>query len=259
MQARIMSLLAVLTAAGFLGCGGGGGINVNISGPSFPPFNPVQNTDFVASEPFESTLSSTNRLRLVLTGVNGMVAVTGMPAGGSVTISAERRVGSDSLADAQSHLSYLQVQVQEVGNDIVVRTSQPPDPAGRSYQVDYQIGVPASFALSIVNTNGSIELTGMSGDVDTDLVNGSIEATLQVPAGGSIKMTTVNGGIDLHLPLSTSANLSAEVEVGTITVQDPLVPNEMRSNSTLQHTLGAGGATVSLQTTTDSIRIDGVI
>ena len=256
MKTRIVSALAVVTTLTLTGCGGGVDINVQ---PSFPPVPTTRNTDFVARAPIDVNLASAGRTRLVLTGVNGSVIVNGAPAGSSVVIGGERRVGSDSLADAQAQLPQLQVKVEEAGSDVVITTDQPKFADGRSYVVDYVISVPASFALSIVNVNGSIALTGMAGNVETSLVNGRTEATLQVPAGGSVSMTATNGDIALHLPLTTSASLSAQVSIGTILVQDLLVQNEMRTNTTLQGTLGTGGATVSLKTTNGSIRIDGLV
>lgn len=257
MKTRIVSVLAVVTTVALAACGGGG-VEFNVS-PTVPPISPVRNTDFVAREPISFNLASTGRTRLVLAGINGSVLVTGTPGASQVTIAGERRVGSDSLADAQAQLPNLQVGVQESGSDIVVHTVQPQNSGGRSYVVDYQISVPAALALNIAHVNGSIELNGMSSNVETNLVNGRTQATLQVPAGGVIDIEGENGDIDLHLPLGTSAALSAQVSIGSILLQDHFLQNEVRSNTMLQGTLGAGGASVKLKTTNGSIRIDGVV
>jgi len=253
MKTRILSALTMATTLALVGCGGGG-VDVDI-GSSFPP---IRNTDFVASEPVDVSLAGTGRARLVLAGVNGSIAVSGAPAGSGVKISGERRVGSDSLADAQAYLPQLQVEVREVGDDIVVRTRQPQASGGRSFVVDYRITVPAALALDIVGVNGSIELSQMNGDVKTSLVNGPTKAALHVPAGAVIDMKVTNGDIDLHLPLDTAAMLSARVGIGTILVQDHVVHDEVRSNVSLQGRLGSGGASVTLQTQNGSIRIDGL-
>jgi len=258
MKTRFVSTLAVVTTLFVTGCSGGGGIDINVE-PSFRPFDWIQNTDFLARESFNFNVSSADRARLVLSGVNGDIVITGGPSGGDVTITGERRVGSASLADAQTHLPELAVEVQEAGSDILVRTQQPQNTAGRSYVVDYRITVPTALTLSIAGVNGSVALNGITGIVESSLVNGRTEASLQLRAGNKIELTTVNGDIDLHLPLETSADLSAKVSIGSIQVHDLLVQNEMRSNTSLQGTLGSGGASVSLRTTNGSIRIDGVI
>jgi len=257
MKTRIVSLLAAITTVALAACGGGG-VEFNV-GPAVSPVSPIRNTDFVASESISFNLATAGRTRLMLAGINGSVVVTGAPAASSVTIGGERRVGSDSLVDAQAQLPNLQVEVQEVGNDIIVRTVQPQNSGGRSYVVDYQISVPAALALSIVHVNGSIEVSGMSSNVETNLVNGRTEAKLQVPAGGVIDLEGENGDIDLHVPLGTSAALSAQVSIGTILLQDHFLQNEVRSNTMLQGTLGTGGASVNLKTTNGSIRVDGLV
>ena len=258
MKTRFVSALAVVTTLFVTGCSGGGGIDINVE-PSFRPLDWIQSTDFVARESFNFNLGSADRARLVLSGVNGGIVITGGPSGSDVTITGERRVASESLADAQAHLPELKVELQEVGSDILLRTLQPQNTDGRSYVVDYRITVPAALTLSITGVNGSVALNGMSGNVKSSLVNGRNEASLQLQPGNMIELTSVNGDIDLHLPLATSADLTAKVGIGSIQVHDLLVQNEVRSNTSLQGTLGSGGASVSLRTTNGSIRIDGVM
>ena len=257
MTTRIFGLLAAIAAVAVSGCGGGD-VEVKVT-PSFPPVDPARNTDFVASEPFSIDLSGAGRTRLVLAGVNGNMVVTGGPAAGAVTISGDRRVGSDSLADAQAQLPNLQLDVQEVGNDIRVRTVQPQSSGGRSYVVDYRVRVPATMALDVALVNGTIELSGMNSDVRASLVNGRTAATLQVPVAGAVDLEGVNGDIELHVPLGTSALLSAQVAIGNIVLQDHALHDEVRSGRSLLGTLGSGSGSVRLKTTNGSIWIDGKI
>jgi len=123
--------------------------------------------------------------------------------------------------------------------------------------VNYQLQLPASIELDIANVNGSLDLVGMVGGVSASLVNGRTEASVGVPAGGQVALTTVNGEIVLHLPLSTSAVFSAQVVNGTITLTDLVLKDEVRTNRSLQGTLGAGNGTVTVQTTNGAIQVDG--
>ncbi|MDH5535999.1 MAG: hypothetical protein OEZ08_10585 [Betaproteobacteria bacterium] len=256
MNANVMRILAVVSILAPYGCGGGG-VEFNTT---FPPINPVpvQNTNVVASEPFNFNLASTTRSRLVLTGINGSIVVNGAPAGSNVTVTGEREVGSDSLADAQAQLPLLQVNVQEVGADILVSTTQPQNSGGRRYTVNYRIQLPASFAVNIANVNGSVEVNAMAGNLDSSLINGRTEATVALPASGSVKLTGENGDIVLHLPQSTSAVLTAEVGIGTITLTGLVLQNQVTTSTLLQGTLGTGTGTVSLKTNIGSVSIDAV-
>lgn len=249
----VIALAGLVVACG----GGGGGIEVN---NSFPPINtvPVQNTNVVASEPFNYSLTSAGRSRLFLTGVNGTIVVNGAPAGSNVTVTGEREVGSDSLADAQAQLPLVQVEVQEVGADIPVRTIQPQNSGGRRYTVNYRIQLPASFAVYIADVNGSVTVNGMAGNLDSNLVNGRTEATVALQASGSVKLEGENGDVVLHVPQNTSAVLSAQVTIGTITLTGLVLQNEVRTNTLLQGTLGTGTGTVTLKTNLGSISIDAV-
>lgn len=253
---RNIALIArILAAAAFLLLYGCGDVETDVNA-SFVPVGTIRNTDVVASEPFSFDWDSTGRSRLVLAGVSGSVVITGAAAGSNITVNGEREVGSDSLADAAAQLQELKVEVEEAGTDILVRTVQPANLGGRRYTVNYRIQLPTALAVSIVNVNGSVEVNGMTGDVQSSLVNGRVKAMLEPSAIAAIKLTVENGNIDLRLPQSTSAVLSAEVAHGSITLTDLVLQNEVRTSTLLQGMLGAGTGTVSLKTTNGSIWLD---
>ena len=245
------SRLPVLGVVGILlgACGGDGT-------PTSP--GPVgRNTNFRAVEAFSFTFDGTGRRLVRLTGINGSIRISGEPAGSAVTIAGEREVRSDSLQDAQAQLPQLQVDVQDVGSEIVVRTRQPQDSEGRSYVVNYVLTVPPAMELSILNVNGALDVVGTAGDVWATLTNGRVEASVRVPPGGAVRLTTINGEIVLHLPQDTSAVFSAQVGNGVITLTNLVLREEVRTSGSLRGTLGAGDGTVSLQATNGAIRVDG--
>jgi len=253
---RNIALVArILAAAAFLLLYGCGDVETEFNA-SVVPVGTIPNTDVVASEPFSFDWDSTGRSRLFLAGVSGSVVITGAAAGSSITVNGEREVGSYSLADAAARLQELKVEVEENGTDILVRTVQPANPGGRRYTVNYRIQLPNAIAVNVVNVNGSVEVNGMTGDVGSSLVNGRVEATLEPSAIAAIKLTVENGYIDIRLPQSTSAVLSAEVAHGSITLTDLVLQNEVRTSTRLQGILGAGTGTVFLKTTNGSIWLD---
>lgn len=249
MKPCTVRMLVVAALVLLEGCGG----NDNPISPS----GVVPNTNFVASESFTFNLDGAGRRRISLAGINGGIVVNGGPAGSGVSLTGEREVRSNSLEDARAQLSQLQVEVQDVGAEIFVRTRQPQNSEGRNYVVNYRLQLPASIELDIANLNGSLDVIGMVGGVSASLLNGRTEANVGVPAGGQVSLTTTNGEIVLHLPLSTSAAFSAQVVNGTITLTDLVLQNEVRTARSLQGTLGAGNGTVTLRTTNGAIRVDG--
>ena len=85
----------------------------------------VSNTNFVAEEPFSFEVNVVNHSKLRLEGISGNVIIAGMSGTNSVMITGERRVGSESSQDAEAHLPELQVTVQDLANEVFVKTTQP--------------------------------------------------------------------------------------------------------------------------------------
>ncbi len=215
----------------------------------------VSHSEKVASESFLFELGASSRLRLE--GVNGTITVTGGSESASVTISGERRVGSDSAADAEAHLRELEVRVEERGDEVYVRTVQPSETRGRNYVVDYEITLPRGLTVQINNINGDIDLEGLAGDTLAELVNGQIDARVSVPVGGVVDLSTVNGTIDVSVPVNTSAHLNANVVNGTIGIRDLTLHNEVSSRTSLQGVLGNGRGNIRLSTVNGSIDVEG--
>jgi DUF4097 and DUF4098 domain-containing protein YvlB len=235
----------------------------------------VDNTDFMATESFSFRGEVENQTQLRLEGINSNIAITGSSETDSVIISAQKYVGSESIQDAQAHLSELHVNVTELANEIFVKTIQPDETHGRNYGVNYEITLPQEFtvlvinvnggisitsvheSVSVVNVNGQVILTDVSGSASVILVNGQIQAEVTLRKGGTLAMTTVNGGIDLEIPQYTSAEFSASVVNGTITVSNLVLIGEVSTPTSLTGTLGTGEGTITLSTDNGGIYVTG--
>ncbi len=235
----------------------------------------VHNTDYVARETFAYKVPLAAQSTLRLEAINGNVDVTGVSQADSVVIAGEKRVGSDSMADAEEHLEQLDVQVQDSATEIFVETVQPEETHGRSYVVDYAVTLPPDFQVVIGNVNGSVTvdsiadlvsvnnvnglvaLDEISGSVYVILVNGQIESEVTLPLNGTITMATANGVIELQIPESTSAEFSASVGNGTISVSNLNFTNQVSSSNTLSGTLGQGQGTITLSAGNGNIIVSG--
>ena len=112
-------------------------------------------------------------------------------------------------------------------------------------------------SFDIANVNGQVDTLDTVGNLSARVTNGRVEASARVRPGGAVRLTTVNGEIVLHLPRDASALFSAQVAIGSITVTNLVLQNEVRTGTSLRGTLGAGDGTVALQTTNGAIRVDG--
>jgi hypothetical protein len=267
-------LLFLLTSVGVMSCGD---VNIDSGGvtsPTFPTFS-FRNTDFEATAPFSFEVEVGNRSLLRLQGINDHITITGISGATSVMITGIRRVGSDSIQDAEEHLGELQVNVQRLANEVVVETTQPQNTGDRNYIVDYTITLPKNLEVRVTNINGIVTLDAIENDVSVNnvngeatligivgsarvvLVNGTIESAVTLPLDGTIDMRTTNGAIALDIPQSTSAECSANVGNGNISVANLVLQNEVRTPTSLSGTLGNGQGTMFLMTVNGNIRVSG--
>lgn len=258
--------LYLLTFIILTSCGGGGG-DFNVNFPPLSPIPPGTNTDFEAMETFSAEVPVVNQTQFNLTGIEGEVTVTGISSGAaSVMISAIKRVQSESIEDAEARLQELNVNVQDLATEIRVETIQPIDDGGRNYIVDYTITLPNFLVIRVQNTGGIVTLDSINNDVTVinvggnttlsnilgsaliDLVAGTIEGEVTLPLNGAIDMKTVTGDINLDIPVNTSAEFSAAVNIGSISISNLVLQNEVRTSTFRSGTLGSGQGTITLET-----------
>lgn len=270
-RSRIPQFVGVVVALALsTACG-----SVTIEAGGWSGFWPNK-SPFVASRDFFDSVPVTGQGMLQLEAVNGRVAITGQPGETSVTVKAALHAGSNaSLADAGEALSRLEVLVTGRADAIVVQTLQPEGMDGRQYLVDYTITVPSHLAVSMsqVNghltamdvggtllvklTNGDVHLWGNLGAANVSVVHGSVEGTVTLPSGGEIKAFTLGGDIDLRVPKTTSADLTALVQFGTIAWRDLALRNVVETSRSLTGTLGDGAGRIDLETRNGDIHLAG--
>jgi hypothetical protein len=226
-------------------------------GPAVGPGNTVSNTNSVARDFFQTEMNVFGHSRLRLEAVNGGIQLMGSAEADRITITGERLVGSESMEDAEQHLRELEVQVMDLGDEILVKTVQPENGLGRSYQVNYTIFLPHRLEVSVESINGNVELREIFASAYVELINGRIEGEMVLPRGGTADLNLVNGDIDLRIPVATSAEFSAQLSNGSISLSNLSLRNETRDRFSLRGTLGDGYGRIELRTTNGSINTTG--
>lgn len=211
-----------------------------------------------AEEPFSFNESVGTQTALQLQGVSGTIEVTGTPGATSIAITGVKRVQANTLEDATAHLAQLDVEVSSSANEVLVQTVQPKFSAGRNYIVNYTISLPQDFDCRILSVNGRIEADAIHGSVFLRLVNGQITASVTLPSAGEIDMSLVNGNIDLRIPQTTSAQFSATVAIGSISLTNLSLSNETVTPNSRTGTLGGGDGTISLDAGNGTIAVRGI-
>jgi DUF4097 and DUF4098 domain-containing protein YvlB len=246
--------LGVLTACGDVNVG-----SPTIDGAGSALLPAPSNAAFSTKQDFSQEMQVENHMRMRLEAVNGEIVITGQPDATSVIVTAELCVSShESQQDAEARLEQLEVLVTDLSDEIVVETLQPDNTEGRQYVVNYTITVPSNLEVDVNQVNGAIRVEDTTNSVFVNVVNGSLDSTVSLPPNGQIRLSMVNGDVDLRLPTSTSAELSAFVDNGTITWDNLDLLDAVHTNQSLTGTLGSGAGVIWLETTNGSIDVIGV-
>jgi len=195
--------------------------------------------DVKASEPFHYTVDLASQHTLKVEGINGAVNVESVSGTNRVTISGEKIVGSETYSDARESLKNLSVVIDELSNELVVKTVQPEYMDGRNYNVNYTITIPSNLSVDVKN------------------VNGKLSSEVSVPISGTVDLHSTNGSIELQIPQNTSAEFSASLENGKISVRHISLFSRIETSKSLRGTFGGGEGAISLRTTNGNIDVIG--
>lgn len=239
------------------------------------PSDHVSDTDFSARAPFAFEIPVKNQYRIEIKGINSSIMVTGKSGVSAARIWGEKIVASDSYEDAEAYLQYLEVQISDKTDKISIETHQPNQTYGRSYQVIYNAIIPDDWDVAIENVNGKVVIDSLNGDVSLGLVNGDVALTeisgnvsvgvtngnvygkMNLPVNGFCTVHTVNSQIQLSIPTTTSAKLSAKVANGTVSVSNLTLNNMESSKNYMSGVLGNGQGTITVETVNGLIKVNG--
>jgi len=239
------------------------------------PIDHVSDTNFSAKAPFSFDIPVNNQKYIEIESINGQITISGEAGLSSVKIWGERIVQSDSYDDAEEHLENIEVLVSDGHDKIAVKTEQPSITHGRNYQVIYNIIIPDNWAVVVENVNGQIEidslnadiaiglvngdvvLTNIRGNITTGVTNGTIYGTITLPLNGVCSMCSVNGQIQLNIPKTTSAALTAKVTNGTVSVTNLALNNMVSSRNSVSGIIGSGQGTISVESVNGTISVSG--
>jgi hypothetical protein len=215
--------------------------------------------------------------RIEIRNINGKIDVE-PSAGTAVEIVAEKSARGASVDAAKEALAGIEIQDTASPREIriVTRMSRTGSGlfGGGNQSVHYTVKVPASAEATFSTINGGVQVTGLkgrvtaeatnggikavdiSGRIDASTTNGRVEVDLADVSDSGVKLECVNGGIELRLPASAKANISAHITNGGINssgLQMETIGESSRRN--LEARLNGGGPQIELSGTNGGIRI----
>ena len=204
------------------------------------------------------TISLGAQTQLVLRGLNGNIIINGVPGEDNMVLHITKIVRSDiSVDDAEIHMSDISVIIEEE-EDIYISVDHPQG-TGIDYAVNFTITLPYIFDFDIELGNGNISMESTSRNITIDVGNGNTSADVVLLDVCSVNIVTGNGNINLYIPRSTNASLSASVGNGTISSTGLTIQDQQYSGTTLTGEIGSGVGEIILNTGNGNIKVSGTV
>ncbi len=226
-----------------------------------------------AQEEFSKTYPLSERGRVSLANVNGDMRV-------QVWDRDEVRVEATKRAGSESALQELRIEVRATPDRVAIETRYPQQRGswsrGDAASVEYTLTVPRGAALedvSLVNgdldvadfegrlevdlVNGDVRARGLAGSASVESVNGTVELSFaRLGAEDRVSAQSVNGRIEILLPASLGADLSASTVSGRLSNEFDVPVNKHRwVGAEMEGAIAGGGADLSLETVNGSIAV----
>jgi len=221
------------------------------------------------TQEFHRTLPLSADGQVSLKNINGDVEITGWPQN-------EVQIDAVKSAPDQQRLDDMRIQVESSPNSVEIETKYPEHHNNNNPgSVHYTLHVPQNARIDKVDmVNGSLTVQKMSGEINANLVNGKLRASdlagtadLATVNGAveadystlnnvkEIKLSSVNGSVNLSLPPSPNADVSASAVNGSISTDFPLTVKGHFVGKSMSGTLGSGGVNIQLNNVNGSIHI----
>jgi len=221
------------------------------------------------TEDFHRTVPLSSTGRVSLENINGNVTITGW-ARNEVQIDAVKK------ANEQQKLAEARIEVETAGDSVRIKTRYPEHHTSNNpATVTYQLHVPNGSRLDGIKlVNGSLEVSGVSGEVEANLVNGTSNihdlagrAELSSVNGAinayykslqnvsAIQLKSVNGSVRLGLPPSPNADVNVSTVNGGITTDFPLRVQGKFVGKHIDGKLGSGGTRIEISNVNGSVHI----
>jgi hypothetical protein len=227
------------------------------------------------TEEFHQTYAITADGRIELDNINGAVHISSWDRN-------EVKVDAVKYADTKERLDEAKIEIDSGKDYLSIRTKYPShdntwnwgshnNPAG----VEYTLTVPRGVRLDEIKLiNGSLDISGVTGEVrascingrleahdlagraELSTINGRLEAKFDQLAGQSVELNSVNGSVDLTIPSDSNAEVEASTVSGGINNDFGLHVNNHRFvGHDLRGELGNGGTHIKLSNVNGRVEI----
>ena len=227
------------------------------------------------TEELHKTYALTSDGRIEVDNINGAVHISTWDRN-------EVKVDAVKYADSKERLDEARIEIDASKSSISIRTKYPNhdqtwnwgshnNPAG----VEYTLTVPRTARLDEIKLiNGSLDVSGVSGEVHASCINGRLEAhnlagraelstingrldaRFDQLAGSRVELNSVNGSVELTIPSDSKAEVEASTVSGIIDNDFGLHVNKHQYvGRDLRGQIGIGGTHIKLENVNGRIAI----
>jgi DUF4097 and DUF4098 domain-containing protein YvlB len=227
------------------------------------------------TEEFHHTYALTAEGRIELDNINGSVHISSWDRN-------EVKVDAVKYADTKERLDEAKIEIDSGKDHLSIQTKYPEhdqtwnwgshnNPAG----VEYTLTVPRTARLDEIKLiNGSLDITGVSGEVNASCINGRLEAhnlagrarlstingrlnaQFDQLARHNMELNSVNGSVDLTIPSDSNAEVEATTVSGGINNDFGLHVNHHRFvGHDLRGELGSGGTHIRISNVNGRVEV----
>src|SRR5580692_2125658 len=227
------------------------------------------------TEEFHQTYALTSDGRVELDNINGAVHI-------STWDQNEVKVDAVKYADSKERLEQVRIDIDSGKDDLSIRTRYPDHDLTFNWgshnnpaSVEYTLTVPRTARLDEIKLiNGSLDVTGVTGEVhascingrleahnlsgraDLSTINGHLDAKFDELRGSSLELKSVNGSVELTIPSDSMAEIEASTVSGRIDNDFGLhVNHHSFVGHDLRGELGNGGPRIKLSNVNGRIEI----
>ncbi len=219
------------------------------------------------TEEFHKTYPRTADGRVSLENINGPVHIAAWDRN-EVKVDAIKRANSKEQLDAaqievDAGKDYVSIETKYRDHNLIFDND---DGENNPASVEYTLTVPRGARLDKIKLiNGSLDISGVAGEVEASCINGrleakdlrgrmelstingKLEANLTRLSGQTVELKSVNGEVELTIPSDTRAEVDASTVSGSIENDFGMRVNHHRYvGEDMRGELGGGGAHVKL-------------
>jgi DUF4097 and DUF4098 domain-containing protein YvlB len=227
------------------------------------------------TEEFHQTYALTADGRVELDNINGAVHISSWDRN-------EVKVDAVKYADTKERLDEAKIEIDSRNDSLSIRTKYPDHDQNWNWgsrnnpaSVEYTLTVPRKARLDEIKLiNGSLDVNGMSGEVNASCINGRLEAhnlagrarlstingrlnaQFDQLARQNMELNSVNGSVDLTIPSDSNAEVEATTVSGGINNDFGLHVNHHRFvGHDLRGELGSGGTHIRISNVNGRIEV----